>query len=629
MRLVVFHPASFTLGGIIGEDATRPPVEEVEMTPISLSKTEGWFKFKDAYVVLRFSKKRDNVEVYVIEGDTITGRHMFPGGLVICTASIVVKEVDICSQLSEVVKNYQDLLTQYELVERAKATRILNDQLVPSMPKEFNVLVHALTRKVLESRIVKTFYIRTGSGEALLGIYCYEGGYYAKCEESITNELTRIASDSNLLDIRLVPTLVGTVVENIKVRTKTQFSPLKKCLLFKNKVFCWDPFLDTKDIEKALVDPSPDLIVMHRIPWELKPEILKNARPGLLKYVPPQSQEDIVELFKALAPKSFKAFLDWVRKPGEDEKDAYPRVALLLEIIGYTLYPHDYPLHKAILLVGEGSNGKTTYLKLIERILTMENIASVSLTELDPDKHRFAAADLYGKLANLASEPGRGAFDPNRFKMATGEDPMPFERKHRDRFLGHNYAKMIFSANELPQVKEDTYAFWRRWIVIEFPNQFPLDPGFFERTFTPDEIEVIILLSLHAFRLVLERRGFSESGVEDVREEWLSRSNPVYKVVRRMLNDGVIEFAADGFIVKKDLYELYKRYVQLMRDEGYEVDVLDQKDFTRYLTRYFPVRTGDKRVEGRKKHVYLGIRIKNYEKARELVGVLETPQGLV
>ncbi len=604
----------------------KPSVRELK--PLTLTRSEGWFKLGDAYIVLRFSKKENSVEVFVIEGDTVAGRYSFPGGIVLCSTPIVVEGIDVCSQLSEVVKNYQDLLVQYELIERARASRILNDQLVPSMPKEFNVLVHALTRKVLESRIVKTFYIRSGSGEALLGIYCYEDGYYANCEESITNELTRIASDSNLLDIRLVPTVVGTVVKNIEIRTKTQFNPLKKFLTFKNKVFCWDPFLDTKDVEKALVDPSPELVVTHRIPWKLKPEILKNARPGLLKYIPPQSQEDIVELFKALAPKSFKAFLDWVKKPGEDEKDAYPRVVLLLEIIGYTLYPHEYPFHKAVLLVGEGSNGKTTYLKLIERILTKENIASVSLTELDPNVNRFASADLYGKLANLASEPGKGMFDPNRFKMATGEDPMPFERKHKDRFLGHNYAKMIFTANELPQVKEDVYAFWRRWIVIEFPNRFGPDPTFFERTFTPDEIEVIILLALHAFRLVLERRGFSESGVEDVREEWLSRSNPVYRVVKRMLDDGIIELDPKGVVVKSDLYQLYKKYVDILNDEGYELPVLEQKDFTRSLTRYFPVKSGVTRIAGKSRNVYFGVKIKNYDKALELAGRLETPKGL-
>ncbi|MEM4561904.1 MAG: hypothetical protein QW123_03410 [Desulfurococcaceae archaeon] len=72
---------------------------------------------------------------------------------------------------------------------------------------------------------------------------------------------------------------------------------------------------------------------------------------------------------------------------------------------------------------------------------------------------------------------------------------------------------------------------------------------FFEKTFTPDEIEVIILLALHAFRLVLERGGFTEAGVEDVREEWLSRSNPVYRVVKLMIDDGLIELAPDGLPV--------------------------------------------------------------------------------
>ncbi|MEM4554214.1 MAG: phage/plasmid primase, P4 family, partial [Ignisphaera sp.] len=557
----------------------------------------------------------------------VVGSYVISGGLDCSITRIVVDEVDICSELAKIISNYAELVEQYELVERAKAAKILDDRVVPHMPKEFNVLLYSLTRKILDTKIIKTFYVYEGSREVVLGIYCYENGYYRECEETLKNDLTKIVRESGLLDIQLAASVAGLVVKNIEIRTMEYYKPAKHCLLFKNKVFCWDLFLQSKDIEKALVDPSPDLIVTHRIPWELKTEIL-NVRKGLLKYIPPKTQEDIIELFRELAPKSFKAFMDWVRKPGEDEKDAYLRVVLLLEIIGYTLYPHEYPFHKAVLLVGSGFNGKTTYLRLIEKILSKQNIASVNLMELDPHVNRFAAADLYGKLANLSSEPAKGVFDPTLFKMATGEDPMPFERKHRDRFLDHNYAKMIFAANELPQVSEDTVAFWDRWIVIEFPNRFKPDRGFFDRTFTDDEVEVIILLSLHAFRLVLERNSFTEAGVEDVRTEWLSRSNPIYRVVKKMIDDGIIEFSRDGVVVKTDLYELYKKYVSLTSDEDEEVVPLAQKDFTRHLTRYFPVRAGDSRIGGKKKHVYFGVRIKDYNKALELVGHLETPRGL-
>ncbi|MEM1842252.1 MAG: phage/plasmid primase, P4 family [Ignisphaera sp.] len=595
---------------------------------MTITKKEGWFKLDDHYIVLRFSKDK-SIKVVIIKGDSVVSSYIIHSNVNCSNTQIIVDGIDICNELMNVINNYNDLLEQYELIERAKAANILNDRMVPSMPKEFNILLYSLTKKLLDTKIIKTFYIYEGGREIILGIYCYENGYYRECEETLKNELTKIIKDSGLLDIQLAPTVAGLVVKNIEIRTMEYYEFAKHCLLFKNKVFCWDPFLQTKDIEKALIDPNPNLVVIHRIPWELKPEILKNVREGLLKYVPPKNQEDLIELFKALAPKSFKAFLDWVKKPGENENDAYPRVVLLLEIIGYTLYPHDYPLHKAALLVGDGSNGKSTYLKLIEKILSKQNIASVSLTELDPNVNRFASADLFGKLANISSEPAKGLFDPTRFKMATGEDPMPFERKHRDRFTGHNYAKMIFAANTLPEVKEDTYAYWRRWIVIEFPNRFKPDPEFFSKTFTPDEIEAIILLSLHAFRLVLERKEFTESGVNDIRDEWMNRSNPIYFVVKKMIEEGLIKIDPNGYIVKKDLYMLYIKYVRMLKDQGYDVKFASQKSFTEQLARLMGVRTGDKKIGTDKKHCYIGISIADYDKFQRILGYLpETPRQL-
>ncbi|MEM1831066.1 MAG: phage/plasmid primase, P4 family [Desulfurococcaceae archaeon] len=607
-------------------DVKSIKTEIKELKPLALGKHEGWFTLGDAYIVLRFTK--ESTKIVVIKDGSVIGNYVARGFLNCWNMQIVVDGVDICGEIAKLVENYSDLVEQYELVEKAKAIRLLDYKAVPSMPKEWEVLIYSLTKYVLNTRIIKTFYIYEGPREVVLGIYCYENGYYRECEETLKHEISRMVSESNLLDMKLAPSLVGNVVRNIEMRTLEYYNPAKRCLLFKDKVFCWDLFLQSKDIEKALIDPNPDIIVTHRIPWELKPEILKNAREGLLKYVPPRDQSDLIELFKALAPKSFNAFLSWVKKPGEDEKEAYPRVALLLEIIGYTLYPHDYPLHKAILLVGEGANGKSTYLRLIETILSKQNVSNVSLTDLDPRINRFASADLYNKLANISSEPAKGLLDPSRFKALTGEDLVRMERKFRDSFNTVNYAKMIFSANELPQITEDTYAFWRRWIVIEFPNRFDPDPEFFDRTF-PDEIEAIIVLALHAFRLVLERKGFTEAGVQDVREEWLNRSNPVYRVIKKMIDDGVIELDPKGVVVKSDLYQLYKKYVEILEQEGYDVETLEQKDFTRHLTRYFPVKSSVTRVVGKSRNVYIGIRIKDYQKASELVGSLETPPSLM
>ncbi|MEM4620982.1 MAG: DUF5906 domain-containing protein [Desulfurococcaceae archaeon] len=601
-------------------------VLKLELEPIFLSKNESWFKLGNNLICIKFSKK--TVEISIVKENNDLDMYIVNGGLDCNYHSIKIDDLNICNELSQIIDNYEKLVKQFEILEKARATRLLNYTTVPSLPKEWEILIYSISRKLMDQKIIKTFYLFEGNREVVLGIHCYENGYYRECEDTLKHEITRLLETSRLLDIRLIPSLTGIIVKNIEIRTMEYYRPAKRCLLFKNKIFSWDKFLETRDIELSLIEPNPEIIVTHRIPWELKPELFK-IREGLLKYIPPSSVNDFIELFKALAPKSFKAFLDWVKKPGESEETAYPRVLLLLEIIGYTLYPHEYPFHKAILLVGEGLNGKTTFLKLIETILSKPNVSGVSLCDLDPRVNRFAPADLYNKLANISSEPPRKHLDPTLFKSLTGEDLVRVERKFRDSFTTHNYAKLIFSANELPMVTEDTFAFWRRWIVIEFPNRFAPDPGFFDRTFTPDEIEAIILLSLHAFRNVLERKSFTESGVDDIREEWLSRSNPVYRVVKKMIEDGIIELDPKAVVIKSDLYALYKKYVEILNGEGYEIIPLEQKDFTKSLTRYFPVKSGVTRIEGKSRNVYFGVKIKNYEKALELVGSLETPRDLL
>ena len=375
------------------------------------------------------------------------------------------------------------------------------------------------------------------------------------------------------------------------------------------------------------MDPNPGRVILQWIPHKINIEKLLKVRQGLEKYIPPSNIDQLIEDFKALAPKSYRAFLSWVKYPGESEEEAKPRVALLLEIIGYTLYPHEYPFHKAVLLVGEGSNGKSTYCCLVRTILGDHNVSSVSLRDLDPRTNRFAVANLVNKLANISSEPldSSRSFDPSLFKQLTGEDLVLVERKYKDPFETVIYAKMIFSANVLPRVQEDTYAFWRRWLVVMFPNRFKPDPTFFERTFTEDEIEGIIISALYAFRLVLLRRGFTEQGALDPREEWLSRSNPIYRVVKAMIDDGVVELDPEGWVVKKDLYNLYIAYAKKLRDEGENVSTVPHNVFTQKIEQLLGIRSGQKRIHGKNAKVYLGIRIKNYDAVTELVGELQTP----
>jgi len=100
--------------------------------------------------------------------------------------------------------------------------------------------------------------------------------------------------------------------------------------------------------------------VFHLIPHRLAVdrqevrEVVAQYEAGSL------SLEDVA---KRLCPKAYKAFNNWVCKRRGDSGGGgggeCGKWVVLVEVIGYTLYPK-YDLHKAIMLVGSGSNGKST-----------------------------------------------------------------------------------------------------------------------------------------------------------------------------------------------------------------------------------------------------------------------------
>ena len=90
----------------------------------------------------------------------------------------------------------------------------------------------------------------------------------------------------------------------------------------------------------------------YYLPFELKfEEIEKLSKKEI-------TVEDVEQLARRLCPKSLDAFKSWV-----DEK-----WVLLFEILGYTLYP-EVKFRKAFMLVGEGKNGKSTFVNLVKELL--------------------------------------------------------------------------------------------------------------------------------------------------------------------------------------------------------------------------------------------------------------------
>lgn len=266
--------------------------------------------------------------------------------------------------------------------------------------------------------------------------------------------------------------------------------------------------------------------------------------------------------------------------------------SLLYEIIAYCLVP-GYPIQKAFMFVGSGNNGKSTYLNMLKKFLGVDNCSSVSLQDLD--KNRFAGADLYGKMANICSDISNQELKrTGTFKGLTGGDRMRAERKGQDAFNFDNRAKMFFSCNAVPMSDDDSDAFYRRWVIVDFPYKFEgkaLKLDMLEQITTRTEISGLLNKILPLAKKIIEERGFSKAGTtEATRLKYVKLSDSVFCffdmccIVKNGLIDEGGRFVEDPGEVKKTV--LYQAYVEFCRSE--KLTPLKEGKFNKKIQEHAP-----------------------------------------
>lgn len=438
----------------------------------------------------------------------------------------------------------------------------------------------------LARQLVELFKVKVPVVDGtVLGIYCYEEGAYVECEEKLLHVLEYHYRAYGLEERGVsYRSLRSEFLAQVEDSAKVFRGFNHRLLLFRNVVVDWAKLVYEDSL--AIYSPSPDLMVYHRIPWDIDTEVLR-SKLG-------RSREELARDIEQELGELTEVFKQWV---GD-------RWLLLYEIVGYTLLAGEYPLNKAIMLVGSGRNGKSTYLGLLTRLLGSHNVVSVKLQDLTNERSRFSLANLYGKLANVFADlPSEALRNTGVFKVLTGEDPVTADRKYRDPITFRNYAKMIYSANELPKVYDMSTAFWRRWLVVEFPNQFPPNEEFKRRLYgelLPRYAAKVLAYSLLLAKHVVREGRFSFEGSElDYREYWLRETNSVYAFLQDMVSEGVLVKDPDGRVKTDDLYALYVKYC-----EREERDALAKREFTLELQRL-----GYPRVKVKGYYYYKGLRI--------------------
>lgn len=259
---------------------------------------------------------------------------------------------------------------------------------------------------------------------------------------------------------------------------------------------------------------------------------------------------------------------------------------LIEEIIGYTFFNKN-ELGKAFIIIGDKANGKSTFLKILMYLLGKNNCSALNLDDIV--NFRFRLYQVVGKLLNIGDDIGtRHILEAENLKKLITGDIITAEQKGKDPIEFNCYAKFLFSANEMPRIKDPTGAMARRLIIIPFKNKFDInkkyyDPYFLDKIKNRECMEYLIFIGVQGLKRVLINKKFSETK-ETIQElkEFSKNSNPILEYIEFLREDNEQEILFDDLInnfscmkILNGAYEFQNNirligYNEWAKDNGYK-----------------------------------------------------------
>ncbi|HBY3421055.1 TPA: DNA primase [Clostridioides difficile] len=378
-------------------------------------------------------------------------------------------------------------------------------------------------------------------------LHLYKDGIYVDGQARIEAEMINNISNLNMAKRSEVLSYL-----NLLISENTSMSEAN-LIAFKNGIY--------NIVDDSFIEFSPEFIITNKINW--------NYNPGAYSKL-------VDKTMNKLSCGDFEIRM------------------LLEEVVGYCFYRRN-ELRKAFILTGDKANGKSTYLDMIKTLLGDENTSALDLKELSD---RFKTAELFGKLANIGDDIGDEFIaNPAIFKKLVSGDRVNVERKGQNPFDFNNYSKFLFSANNIPRIKDKTGAVLDRLIIIPFNASFSVkdkdfDPYIKYKLREQEAIEYLINLGLEGLKRVLKNRKFTVP--DKVKKEILEYeevNNPIlgfFKEVDKIENEST-----------KEIYRKYQEYCIL---NG--LQPISNIEFSRQVVKKFGYEVKDKRIQGKKYKVF-------------------------
>lgn len=286
------------------------------------------------------------------------------------------------------------------------------------------------------------------------------------------------------------------------------------------------------NVKNGLVDMAKGTIAPHD--------------PGYVSFVQLPVEYDA----KAECP-LFSKFLDDAMEGMEKEE----KKAVLSEFSGSCLSPSTR-YSRALFLIGDGYNGKSTFAEAIARVVGDKGTSHISLEDLYT---HFGVIGIFGKRLNICEEIPGNYFQSHKIKALVSGEEMTTNVKYKDQFTFRPQAKFIFAVNEMPRVDDTSRGTERRLLTVRFLNSFE---GKDNRELRGSEGQLakeasgILNWMIRGYLTLMEQKEFTYTEehaalLRDYREEI---SSPDAFVGECFIFEEEERLSMDG------MYEHYKRY---------------------------------------------------------------------
>ena len=136
-------------------------------------------------------------------------------------------------------------------------------------------------------------------------------------------------------------------------------------------------------------------------------------------------------------------------------------------------------IKKLICIIGDGSNGKSTYFKLMSSVMGMGSTVSTQLITQTKSVARVEEKCLLeGKRFYVSDELDTNFnFNVNQLKKLTGQEDYKVRDENRGEVDIELRSLFVISTNELPRVEKMDGALEKRLVILPFLRKFDEDTG--------------------------------------------------------------------------------------------------------------------------------------------------------